>query len=182
MIYGKRVRLRAPEPEDLPTFVVWFNDPEVRKTLRVFEPMSLIREQQWFENFLAAHDKFLFVVETNTTSSPEMIGVTGLEGVHWRYRLAEFGLTIGEKDQWNQGYGQEITHLMMEFAFHQLNLQRVELEVFSNNPYAKRCYEKVGFKVEGTRRKAIPFEGTYIDSHWMGLLRDEWEQSRSGTP
>ena len=41
MIYGERIRLRAPEREDLPRFVAWLNDPDVRKTLALSLPFSL---------------------------------------------------------------------------------------------------------------------------------------------
>jgi hypothetical protein len=30
MIYGEQTRLRRIEREDIPTFVRWFSDPEVR--------------------------------------------------------------------------------------------------------------------------------------------------------
>jgi len=33
MIFGKRVRLRALNQEDLPLFVEWLNDPEVVRGL-----------------------------------------------------------------------------------------------------------------------------------------------------
>ena len=35
MIQGQKTKLRAIEREDLPTFVRWFNDPEVRQYLRI---------------------------------------------------------------------------------------------------------------------------------------------------
>ncbi len=52
MILGKRVRLRAAEPEDLPRFVAWLNDPEVREGLSLFLPFSLREEQDWYERML----------------------------------------------------------------------------------------------------------------------------------
>jgi RimJ/RimL family protein N-acetyltransferase len=33
MLYGKRIRLRGNEHNDLPKFVEWLNDPEVRRYL-----------------------------------------------------------------------------------------------------------------------------------------------------
>ena len=39
-IPGKRLRLRAIERSDSPTFVRWFNDPEVRQYLQMYIPMS----------------------------------------------------------------------------------------------------------------------------------------------
>ena len=50
MIYGKRVRLRHTEKDDLHPFVEWLNDPEVRRGLMLYLPLSIAEEQQWFEN------------------------------------------------------------------------------------------------------------------------------------
>ena len=54
-----------------------------------------------------------------------------------------------------------------------MNLQRIELDVFDTNPRAKRAYEKVGFVVEGTRRRAQFVGGRYVESHVMSLLAEE---------
>ena len=63
---------------------------------------------------------------------------------------------------------------MLRFAFEELNLHRVELEVYDFNPRAMRCYEKAGFRLEGTRRQAHFHQGAYHDVHLMGILRDEF--------
>ena len=54
-----------------------------------------------------------------------------------------------------------------------MNLQRIELDVFETNPRAKRAYEKVGFVVEGTRRRSQFVGGRHVDSYLMGLLAEE---------
>ncbi len=45
MIYGERIRLRALEEEDLPLFVRWLNDPEVRQGLVIYLPLSIVEEK-----------------------------------------------------------------------------------------------------------------------------------------
>jgi RimJ/RimL family protein N-acetyltransferase len=62
---------------------------------------------------------------------------------------------------------------LCRFGFRHLNLQRIELNVFSVNPRALRVYERVGFKVEGTRRRSQFVGGLYVDSYVMGLLSEE---------
>lgn len=65
MIYGKQVRLRAIERSDISTFVRWFNDPEVRRYLLTYTPVSTAQEEQWFEDMLQRQGKeqFVFAVE-----------------------------------------------------------------------------------------------------------------------
>ena len=52
VIYGERIRLRAPERSDIPIFVKWFNDPDVTVTLFNYLPMSEADEEKWFEGML----------------------------------------------------------------------------------------------------------------------------------
>ena len=59
-----------------------------------------------------------------------------------------------------------------------LNLHRVELEVYDFNPRAMRCYEKAGFRHEGTRRQALFRDGRYHDTHHMAILYEEFQDPR----
>jgi RimJ/RimL family protein N-acetyltransferase len=175
MLYGERVRLRAIEREDIPTFVRWLNDPQVRQYLLMFEPMSKAQEERWFEKRLDIKDDFLFGVEARVEDQWVHIGNVGLHRVDWKNRTAVFGIVLGEKAYWGQGYGTDATRTMLHFAFGELNLNRVELEVYDFNPRATRCYEKAGFRREGTRRQARFHDGCYHDSHLMAILQGEFQ-------
>jgi RimJ/RimL family protein N-acetyltransferase len=52
MIFGKRIRLRGIEKEDLPQFVAWLNDPEVLHGLMLDSPLTLVQEERWFQSML----------------------------------------------------------------------------------------------------------------------------------
>ena len=41
MIYGDRIRFRKNEREDMPLFVQWINDPEVRRGISLYLPISV---------------------------------------------------------------------------------------------------------------------------------------------
>lgn len=176
MLYGERVRLRAPERTDIPTFVRWFNDPEVRRYLLMYLPMSQAREEQWFEEHLKARDEMMFVIEAEEGGEWLPIGTIGLHRVDWKNRLGVLGISIGEKRFWNQGLGTDAVRTLLRFAFLELNLHRVELDVYDFNPRAMRCYEKAGFRLEGTRRQALFRDGEYHDVHHMGLLQEEFRK------
>jgi len=63
---------------------------------------------------------------------------------------------------------------LLDFGFGQLRLERVWLEVYDFNARARRSYEKCGFVLEGTERRAIFKRGQFHDVHLMSILRDEW--------
>jgi diamine N-acetyltransferase len=175
MIYGDRVRLRAIEREDIPTFLRWFNDPEVRHGLLMFAPMGRAEEERWFEGRLNHADDYLFAVEARLDDGSWLhIGNVGLHRIDWKSRNCIFGIALGEKAQWGHGYGTDATRTMLRFGFAELNLHRIELEVFDFNRRAMRVYEKAGFRLEGTRRQTFYQDGQYHDAHVMAVLRDEF--------
>jgi RimJ/RimL family protein N-acetyltransferase len=56
-----------------------------------------------------------------------------------------------------------------------LNLNRIALKVYADNPRAIRTYEKAGFVHEGKMRAAVFKRGKFGDVHMMSILRGEWE-------
>ena len=97
MILGHKTRLRAIEREDLLTFVRWFNDPEVRRYLEMYLPMSKAEEEAWFEAYLKDDTSRNFAIETE---EGELIGTIGLDDLDWKNRSACLGIVIAEKEYW----------------------------------------------------------------------------------
>ncbi|MBN1230617.1 MAG: GNAT family N-acetyltransferase [Anaerolineales bacterium] len=177
MIYGERIRFRGAERTDLPTFVRWFNDPEVRENLLLYLPMSLASEEQWFESMIKRPPyEQVLCCEVKKDDGWFLIGNCGFASVDLRSRNAEIGISIGEKDYWDQGYGTEMMQLMIRHGFETLNLNRIMLRVYDTNPRARHVYGKVGFMMEGTLRQEIYKNGEYIDVHIMAILREEWDR------
>ncbi|MBN1810892.1 MAG: GNAT family N-acetyltransferase [Anaerolineae bacterium] len=171
MILGEKVRLRPIERDDLPRFVEWFSDPEVRRHLAVWLPFSLAQEERWFEKHLEQLERQKLVLLAIETDEGVHIGNIGLHQIDWKNRHAELGIAIGEKTYWDQGYGTDAICTMLKFAFREMNMHRVQLRVDEDNARAIRCYEKAGFKKEGTLRDVVFREGKYIDQHVMSILQ-----------
>ena len=181
IFYGKRIRLRAIEKEDLPRFVLWFNDPQVRKHLQMYLPLSMALEERWFEDTLKRdQEEHPLVIEVREGEEWRPVGNLGFINIDKRDRSAEIGIAIGEKDLWDKGYGREALQLLLTHGFDNLNFNRIFLRVYEVNKRGIRCYEKAGFKHEGKMRQARFFEGHYIDVLLMSVLRDEWRQEQSG--
>jgi len=177
VIYGERIRLRAPEREDLPAFVRWINDPEVRAGISLYLPMSMASEEKWFERMLERPpDEQPLTIDVREGDGWKLVGNSGFMGFDAHARSAEVGIMIGEKSYWNQGYGSEAMGLLLQHAFATLNLNRVFLRVFASNPRAIRAYEKTGYVHEGRMRQAHYSDGNYIDVLLMSVLRSEWQK------
>lgn len=181
MIIGERVRLRAIEKEDLPRFVAWLNDAEVRRNLLLYNPISTAQEENWFAAILKEPvDEQPLCIDIREGDSWEHAGNVSFMHLNQHDRSAEIGIFIGRKDFWNKGYGCEVMRLMVRHGFENLNLNRIYLQVFETNPAGIRCYEKAGFQHEGRLREARYHEGRYIDVRMMSILKSDWQTEKRG--
>lgn len=174
IVRGERVYLRGSERSDIPLFTRWFNDGETVSYLSMREPMSQAGEEQWFTRMLEQEgkDAHHFVMCRIEDDLP--LGTIGLFRVDQINGSAGIGISIGEKELWGQGYGTDAMNALLDFGFGQLRLERMWLEVYDFNERAIRSYEKCGFVLEGTQRRAIYKQGKFIDVQLMSILRDEW--------
>ena len=172
---GEKVFLRPAERDDLELFVRWFADAEMTRYLATNVPFSMAMEERWFDSMLEKQGKgsYHFVICLLADGRP--IGTTGFQHVDQENGSAAFGIGIGEKGEWNRGYGTDALRTMCDFGFGQLRLERIELDVYEPNRSAQRSYEKAGFVTEGTLRHAHFAEGRHWDVLRMSLLREEWE-------
>ena len=84
---------------------------------------------------------------------------------------------IGNEENHGKGIGTFAIRAMVDHAFYNLNLRRLQLEVLEYNHVAQRLYKKVGFVEEGRKRKAVYKDGQYVDYMIMGLLRNEYTRA-----
>lgn len=127
IIRGERVFLRASERSDIPTFARWFNDADVLRNLAMRAPMSEAAETQWYDRMLAAQGTtdYHFVICLVDDGRP--IGTIGLHGLDLVNGSAEFGIAIGEKEEWGKGLGTDATRAVCDFGFGELRLERIGL-------------------------------------------------------
>jgi len=171
---GKKVDLVGVSMDYLPYYLRWFNDPQVTDMLGDTRfPFSEEKEKEWIEQQLAPKDTSRAF--TVLTKKGRPIGNAGFNEIDYHNRYAVLGIAIGEKEFWNKGYGEDIISTLLEFAFEELGMHKVELGVHSTNARAIACYKKCGFVLEGCEREHDFYEGRYIDSLRMGILRKEWE-------
>jgi RimJ/RimL family protein N-acetyltransferase len=175
IIRGEHIYLRATERADVATFVRWFNDADVVRNLAMFSPMSDAAETAWFDRMLASQGTtdYHFVICLLADGRP--IGTIGLHDISWKDGTADFGIAIGEKEEWNKGHGTDALRAICDFGFGALRLERIGLYVYAGNDRARRAYEKAGFVHEGTLRRAHVARGEHHDVHVMSLLRSEWQ-------
>jgi RimJ/RimL family protein N-acetyltransferase len=183
MITGERVRLRAISNDDLPAFTGWLNDPQVRRNVAIYYPLSQELEEKWYRDILTHRvEEQPLAIEINEKGNWVLVGDISFIDFNPHHGSSEVGIFVGEKSYWDKGFGTEAMRLMVAYGFMNLNLNRIYLRVLETNPRGVRCYEKAGFKHEGRLREAHFLDGHYIDVLMMSILKNEWmkEQMKEG--
>src|SRR3954470_5813797 len=172
---GDRIFLRPLEVEDGPLIQVWLNDTENHQYLARFRPLNGAEERRWLETLHERTEDHVFGVALK--DGERLIGTCGLHGAVLPHRRAQLGIAIGVPEFQGKGYGAEAIRLLLGYGFETLSLHRVGLDVYDGNVRGIRCYEKVGFRREGTRREARWWGGRWWDIHDYGILEQEWKDS-----
>ncbi len=183
-LFSERLRLRAAERSDIPLFLKWINDPQVTENLVHTMPFSCAEEEAWYERMIKLPvEEHVLVMEIKQTDVEDpgkvtwtAIGNIQLMDFDWRIRKAEVGIMIGEKEQWDKGYGTEALQVILEHGFNTMNLNRIWLQVYDKNIRGFTAYKKAGFIEEGRMRQAHYQHGQYYDIIIMSVIREEWKQ------
>jgi len=183
LLQGELVRLTVEEPETLaPLESKWSADSEYSRLLD-WDParrFSVKNSQKWIEKQYEKEENYFFTIRTQ--DGDRIIGGVGLDGIRWTHRDCFVGIGLGDRASWGKGYGTDAMRIILRYAFTELNLHRVTLDVFEYNQRGVRSYEKAGFVFEGCARGQILREGRRWDVIYMGILREEWlkfEKERS---
>jgi RimJ/RimL family protein N-acetyltransferase len=176
---GKQIRLTAEDPEvNAKAFTRWNLDSEYFRLLDS-DPPHLWSEKkfmEWSKKDLEKDDPNSVGFMIRTLEGDLPIGFVALFEVHWNHGDAMIAIGLGDREYWGKGYGTDALRTFLRYAFTEINLRRLTLLVFDYNSRAIRAYEKCGFVNEGTIRGAMQREGCRWDWHYMGILKEEWEQ------
>lgn len=181
IIESGRVFLRQLERSDAEVYHRWRNDARVADLSGFREPMSMPQAEQRIERLATdqGKDHYAFLICLLADERP--IGEAVLFELDRHNGSVELGIFIGEADEWGKGYGTDAVNALVDFGFGSLRLERIWLNVWTENLRAIRSYEKAGFMHEGTLRHDHYEGGRYTDGHIMSILKDEW-LSRSSPP
>lgn len=169
MLHSSRLVLRALEPADInATYLSWLNDKEVSRYLETrFLPQTLMALQSYWEAHRDDPASPWFAI--CLAADGRHIGNIKLGPIHWLHRRADLSLFIGERACWNKGYASEAIALVRDWAFYELDLQKLNAGIYAGNIGSRRAFEKCGFELEGTLRQEVVSAGQRLDIWRLGL-------------
>ena len=173
VLEGTKVRLRPLDAADLNRVFEWYQDPELvapydRYSTDTFESFTRsVREAASDSLSLAPR----FAVEA--LEAPGAVGVVGHYVAHPVLETVEVWYLVGEPSARGRGYGREAVGLLVDHLFRTTSIERVGITCDVENLPSCRLAEGLGFRREGTLRRAFHHHGGWHDAHQYGLTRAE---------
>lgn len=178
LLQGKRISLRPMRSREIELLLKWVNNPAnipfwygKKKTLKQVK-------EDWKPHYFSDKDPYsgrCFAI----IKDKEAIGMINYNRIDKDNRNTDIDIIIGDKKNWNQGYGTDAVSTLAEYLFRHFRLNRIALGVYAHNPRAIQAYKKVGFKQEGIMREDAFIQGKFVDTVWMSLLRREFNLHNS---
>lgn len=107
--------------------------------------------------------------------SDRLIGICNLRGFFAQNRRCELGYALA-RAHWGKGYAAEALEALLEQAFDQLDLNRIEADIDPRNTASARLLEGLGFRREGYMPERWIVHGEKADTAFYGLLRRYWDE------
>ena len=134
-----------------------------------------MNHNNWFDSVTKNNKIKIFSIIIEDDSTEEvLIGSCSLRNIDALNQSAELQIRIDEESFQNKGFGREVTQILVEFGFRDLNLNRIYLNVFQSNKRAIKTYAKCGFVEEGVKRESVFIDGKFINILQMSILSKEY--------
>ncbi|MED3384402.1 UDP-4-amino-4,6-dideoxy-N-acetyl-beta-L-altrosamine N-acetyltransferase [Bacillus subtilis] len=165
--------LRTLKEKDLDTVLRWRNDDRIRQLMYNDQIITEKQHHQWFKKVNSSKTEHYFIFTIDHTD----IGFISFKDVDHKNHHCYWGFYIGEV-QSPKGSGSVMGFLALEWAFQQLEIEKVYGEVLSNNEKSLSYHQSFGFSKEGHFRNHIVRTSNYLDVIRYGLLKEEWEAEK----
>lgn len=167
----ERLDLRPIKPEDASAFFAIFSDEE---TVRYWSDVP-IKSMQQAEKLIEREfelqqrdDCHSWAIERRDTS--ECIGKFTLFNYSEQNLRAELGYIL-HRQHWGSGYMSEVMATVIELAFTDFKLHRIEADTDPQNLASLALLNKFGFEREGLFKDRWLIDGRWHDSVMLGLIR-----------
>jgi ribosomal-protein-alanine N-acetyltransferase len=170
-----RLALRPLRDADVAALFEIHADPEVMRywDAPIWKSDERGRAMVARDQALTGRDHLRLGIEL--AASGTLLGTCALWRIDAQCRRAEIGYVLGSRG-WGQGYMHEALSALLDYAFTELGLNRIEADTDPRNARSTRLLERLGFSKEGLFRERCIVDGEVSDSAMFGLLRREWRR------
>lgn len=170
----ERLLLRRTKLSDIDEFFYMQLNPNLRRYLGPTKLGSNPEKEKKYFNEDKYNELNYYRWTIIKKEDNKILGTIYLNMHDEKARIAGIDYWIRE-DEWGNGYTTEASKCVLDFAFQQLDLYRIESCGGKDNPGTWRVMEKIGLKYEGTRKQAyFYYYGGVQDLVLYGLTQEEY--------
>ena len=174
MIKLNNIGIRAIESDDLKIIKEWRNDEDLRRYFREYRDFSKGQIMEWYEGMIRSKDFEMFVIED--LSNNEVVGVTGLTYIDWVNRHCDVHFYVGKNSDWiDEKIAPTAINLILDYGFNYLNMNKLWAEIYEIDQKKLQFFKSKGFKVDAILRDHYFYDGKYVNSNILSLLRNEYK-------
>ena len=172
---GKNIYLRALEPNDLEFVYVMENDQSIWEVSNTQTPYSRFLVKQYLEN---AHQDIYEAKQLRLAICQDedfpALGLIDLFDFDPQNRRAGIGIVIQSINDRNKNIGSEALHLMIQYAFHNLNLHQLYANIATENTASIALFTKFGFEKIGVKKDWTLVNGIFKDEALYQLVNHSY--------
>jgi len=168
---GKKIYLRALEPEDLEFVHAIENDESVWEISNTQTPYSRFLIKQYIEN---AHKDIFEVKQLRLVISShqnEPLGLIDMFDFDFKNKRSGIGILIKEPENRGMGYGKEALQLLIGYSFSHLGLHQLYCGISEENKASLKLFNNQGFEIIGLKKDWNHVNGTYKNEFLLQLIK-----------
>lgn len=152
--------------KDAPYMLEWMHDENINKNFRSdFSQMTLEKAGQFIDNSFNDSNQNFAIVDSND----EYMGTISLKNIDYDNRNAEYAI-VSRTVAHGTGITFAATKELIDYAFKELKLHKVYLNVLEENIRANKFYQKCGFEFEGTSKECLFLNNSYHNLNWYSMV------------
>ncbi len=173
---GTELKVMKPEHDQALFALVDSNREHLQEWLPWVDRQKSLEDCQAFLKSLEEHFANNKAMHCGVWQDGQLAGVVGMDRIDWPNKTAEIGYWIGKGFE-GKGLVTRCCRFLVEFAFRELKLNRLEIRCAPGNLRSRGIPERLNFSIEGRLKQAEWLYDHYEDHIFYALLADEWEAS-----
>ena len=172
--------LRELHEKDAEYMLEWMHDSDIQKSfqknmmdMKLEDVIKFCKQAVITDEIVDGQSIHYAIVDDN---DDEYLGTISLKDISTKNMTAEYAISTRKKAH-GRGIAKAATGLILKKAFFDYNLNRVYLNVLSDNIAAIKLYVKCGFRFEGEFREHLVLNGKRVSLKWYGMLENEFEKN-----
>lgn len=150
----------------------WRQLDEVSKYMYTNPKITQEQQLAWYKSISTDPTKIFFII----SFQEKPLGLCSVTDINFTFKRCSWAFYLGDSSVRGQGIGSKVEYNVLNYVFDELNLNKLNCEVFVSNDKVIKMHEKFGFRREAYFRDHIYKDNQFLDVVGLAMLKEEWEK------